>query len=341
MSVNQHLNAPKNIIISRTDSIGDVVLTLPLAKIIKNKFPEVKIWFLGQAYTKPVIECCTCIDYFIDVKTVIKDNSILAKIEADVIIHVYPNRQVSSIAKLIGIPVRIGTSHRWYHWLNCNFRVNFSRRDSPLHEADLNQFLLHPMGIDSMVGKEDIPNYYQFEKIKPLSGPLKHILERQEFKIILHPKSKGSAREWPLSHYDKLIKSLPRAKYFFFICGTKEEGERIEAEYPSILNNHNVVNLCGKMNLDEYIAFIQISDLLIACSTGPLHISAALGTQTIGLYPPKRNINIGRWGALGTHAKCYSQGSIDCSKCDRITNCQCLQDIFPSFISDKVQSLKA
>jgi ADP-heptose:LPS heptosyltransferase len=48
---------PKKIVISRTDSIGDVVLTLPLAGILKEKYPKAKIIFLGNTYTKPIIKC--------------------------------------------------------------------------------------------------------------------------------------------------------------------------------------------------------------------------------------------------------------------------------------------
>ncbi len=40
---------PVNIIISRTDSIGDVVLTLPVAAVLKKYFPEIKIGFMGKA----------------------------------------------------------------------------------------------------------------------------------------------------------------------------------------------------------------------------------------------------------------------------------------------------
>ena len=50
------------IIISRTDGIGDVVLTLPVAHLLKEKFPGCSIIFLGKTYTKPVIESCTNID---------------------------------------------------------------------------------------------------------------------------------------------------------------------------------------------------------------------------------------------------------------------------------------
>ena len=53
---------PKKIVISRTDSIGDVVLTLPLAGILRERFPTAKIIFLGNTYTKPIIQCCEDVD---------------------------------------------------------------------------------------------------------------------------------------------------------------------------------------------------------------------------------------------------------------------------------------
>ena len=54
------------IIISRTDNIGDVVLTLPLAKALKEKHPQAEILFLAKRYIKPLIDCCKYIDQFID-----------------------------------------------------------------------------------------------------------------------------------------------------------------------------------------------------------------------------------------------------------------------------------
>ena len=46
----------KNILIVRTDRIGDVVLTLPLAGIIKKHYPECKVTFLVRDYTKEILD---------------------------------------------------------------------------------------------------------------------------------------------------------------------------------------------------------------------------------------------------------------------------------------------
>jgi ADP-heptose:LPS heptosyltransferase len=53
----------RSIIISRTDNIGDVMLTLPLAGFFKNFYgKEIKIFFIGKSYTKALIEACENID---------------------------------------------------------------------------------------------------------------------------------------------------------------------------------------------------------------------------------------------------------------------------------------
>ena len=57
---------PKRLIISRTDSIGDVILTLPVAGELKRQFPQLHIIFLGSSYTKPIVECCPYVDEFAD-----------------------------------------------------------------------------------------------------------------------------------------------------------------------------------------------------------------------------------------------------------------------------------
>ena len=54
----------KKILISRTDSIGDVVLTLPLAGYLKQNYPGVKLGFLGRNYTQPIVKLATGVDEF-------------------------------------------------------------------------------------------------------------------------------------------------------------------------------------------------------------------------------------------------------------------------------------
>ena len=134
--------APKNILISRTDGIGDVVLTLPMVGFLKTKFPDARIHFLGKTYTQPIIEACSHIHSFLNwdewsKKTLAEQVATLKELNTDVFVHVFPRKEIAVLAKKARIPTRIGTFGRSFHFFNCNKKVHFSRKNSELHEAQL------------------------------------------------------------------------------------------------------------------------------------------------------------------------------------------------------------
>lgn len=319
----------QKIIISRTDSIGDVVLTLPLAGILKEKYPNCTILFLGKTYTKPVVKLSKYVDEFINWDELQKkENPVdtLKALKADVFIHVFPNKELARMVHKAKIPIRIGTKGRLFHTLTCNKKVSFSRRKSNLHEAQLNTKLLAPLGIDKLFSLEEIKHFYGFEKITPLPEKLKLLINKDKKSIILHPKSKGSAKEWGLDNFKKLIEVLPENEFQIFISGTEEEGKLIGNSLP--FEKQNVVSLVGKLTLVEFISFISATDGLVAASTGPLHVSAALGKKAIGLFSPKKPIHPGRWSPLGKQAQAVVFNA-NCELCKKGKDCNCIQKITP------------
>ena len=109
--------APQKIIISRTDKIGDVILTLPMAGVIKAHFPSAQIFFLGRKLVRPIIETSKNIDKFIDwgeLENLPTNEQVkqFQNLNADVILHVFPNAQIAKIAKKSKIPLRIGTDRK-------------------------------------------------------------------------------------------------------------------------------------------------------------------------------------------------------------------------------------
>ncbi|RDB35167.1 MAG: lipopolysaccharide heptosyltransferase family protein [Spirobacillus cienkowskii] len=331
----------KKILISRIDNIGDVVLTLPIAGAIKEHFPNSKIFFLGKSYTKPIIESCSHIDCFLDWDQILSSNNfkLLKNNDIDTVIHVFPNKKVSQLSKEIAIKTRIGTNRRFFHWLYCNKFVNLSRKNSSLHEAQLNLKLLKPIGIKKIPTLKEIPNYYGLNKIKPLPGKFLNLLDNNKFKLILHPKSKGSAREWGINNFIALANLLPKDKFQVFFSGNKEESNIIKNQIiPNCLNCIDVSNL---FNLEEFISFIFLCDGLVANSTGPLHIAAALGKHTIGLYPPIESMSVKRWGPIGKKAQFITgipkNNSIYCNQiCSNQNSCLCMASILPNLLKENI-----
>jgi heptosyltransferase III len=313
----------KRLIISRTDNLGDVILTLPLLGYLKSEVPDLKISFIGKKYTNALISQCVFVDQFLDKDEVESDPKILADVHADTIIFIYPDKTLARLAKQAQIKHRVATAHRWYNWFYCNHLVDFSRLKSNLHESQLNFKLLKPFKLNGDVDTSELIPYYG---IQPSKNDYSQLLNKNYFNLIIHPKSRGSAREWPLEKYYELVESLPAESYRIFITGLKEEGDLIRKEKPQLLNHPNVTDLTGRFNLTELTSFISQADGLLACSTGVLHLAAALGIYTLGLYSPMKPIHPGRWMPVGKKTK-YLVLKKDCSDCRASKDCTCINSI--------------
>lgn len=328
MKINNLTN--KRVIISRTDSIGDVLLTLPLCAWIKSTYPTATVLFLGKGYTKSVVECYDQVDEFIDWKDFenqAKSEQIekFRSLNADAIIHVFPNKDIASLAKKSRIPTRVGTSHRSYHLLTCTHRPNFTRKRSDLHESQLNHELLRPFGLVDVPSLEDISKATGHFHAPSVALPtfLSKALQNDGKSIILHPKSQGSAREWPIEKYIELTNELINTGFTVFFTGTQAEGDAFRSQIPT---HPKVIDTTGKLSLDELISFISKVDFLLACSTGPLHIAGYLGINTIGFFVPKRPIHPGRWKALGPNVSILVNDP-ECAICKKKSDCNCIADI--------------
>ena len=307
----------KTIVISRTDSIGDVILTLPLCRWIKQKYPSCRLIFLGKNYTKPILECFPSIDQIYcwnEFEKLSKEKQVktIRSLQADVFIHVFPNKKLAKLAKLAKIDYRIGTSHRFFHNLTCNIRPNFTRKNSDLHESQLNFELIRSLGLENIPTLKDITNLIQeFHINEPLPEAFKKVIDSKKKNIIIHPKSQGSAVEWPIDKYVQLAQKLVERDYAVYFSGTEKEGKMFRDKLPK---NDNIKDISGRMTLTEFISFINECDMLIACSTGPLHIASILGKTAIGLYTKKRPMHPGRWAPIGMDTKVVTSDFLDDNK---------------------------
>ncbi len=332
----------KRILISRTDSIGDVVLTLPMCGIIKDRMPDSEIVFLGRSYTKDVVLSCKHVDQFVDfseLSQLIESEQITAirQLKIDVVIHVFPNRQISRLMAKAGIGLRIGASGRIYHYWYCNKIIRLSRRRSELHEAQLNTILLKGIGINDTFSLQQLGSFYGFEPKGKLSDELNEKIDPKRFNLILHPRSKGSAREWGTENFSRLISLLPASEFNIFISGTADEGQMLSS-WIKTLSGH-VVDITGQMSLHQFLLFIGKADGLVAASTGPLHLAAAIGKIAIGIYPPIRPMHPGRWAPIGKFAA-YLVKNTDCSDCRKSAECQCIQEVSAEAVYEKLIHLR-
>ena len=337
------MNDIKHIIISQIKNIGDVVLCLPVASLIKQAMPHCKISLLSQSYTHSVAEQCSDINQLLDWPVIEKNSDqkiieIFKELKADVIIHLSNNKRIAKLAYKAGIKNRIGTSQRLYHWLYCNKRLNQARRNSKYHELQLNAQMLAPLNIKS--------NYDHSQLIEIMNLTVPQIdlpkliiaqLNQNRKQIILHPGSNGHGREWPEQHYIELAKKLDAKGYQIILTGSKKEKLRFKnliASCPFALNS------MGQLSLKQLIVLISKVELLLASGTGPVHLAAALNKAVVALFPPRKGINPRRWSPPGKKVlNLMHKRKRACFSCRKSQDCLCMKKINTAMVEAAIANL--
>lgn len=301
-------NNIRHVVVSRIDAIGDAVLTLPTCIYLRLLYPDLAITFLGRSYTEPVIKACPAINHFInfdEFKTLgyMEQVEFLKGKNIDAFVHEFPNRMLARAVKKAAVPVRIGTTSKNYHFFTCNKLIRLSRRNSDLHEAQQNIYLLRGIGVEHVPTIGTISNYYKkwYKPATALPSTISSQLKKDKFNLIIHPKSNGHGREWEMNRFASLIHKLPEDKFRIFITGSEKEHELFKTWMPKL--PAHVIDMSGKMPVTELLSFIYQADGLLASGTGPLHLAAASGIYTLGLFPISRSINAARWAPLGKKAE--------------------------------------
>lgn len=324
------------IIISKTNGIGDVILALPVASYLKQSFPECIIIFLCNDYTKAIVGACQDIDHFLnwDELSLSNDRELVQKFKSlDVthIVHLLPNSRIEKAAKLARIPFRFGNSHLLRHFLYCNRFVSINHRFS-MHEAQYDLKFLKLFGSNPHRSLSDVVGHIHLRPELPVPAWLLHLIDDGRFHLILHPGSHSNAREWPEDHFIELIHSLDKTLFQCFVTGSEKEGLRFSK---LAQNSPDAVHLMGKLKLEEFMAFIARCDGIVAANTGPMHLGAAMGIHTLGLFPPIRRKDPVRWQPLGSKAQFLVSQKTYCSADCPINDCLCMRNITP----EKVQEI--
>ncbi|RFB65726.1 MULTISPECIES: glycosyltransferase family 9 protein [unclassified Herbaspirillum] len=331
----------KHILISRQDNIGDVILTLPMAARLKQLNPGVRITMLCRAYAAEVVRYCTDIDNVVEIERIENDlTGYLKRSDIDTVILAQPDRALAIAAFRAGIRHRIGNARqKVYQLIYCNRRVRFSKGLSENHEAQINFEFLRPYGENHIPDRTEIPSFYHFSI--PADAASTEHLKPYAFNLVLHTKSNGHGREWPIESYLELAQLLAsRPEVHVWLTGSKGEGEWLNENASDLVRLPNVTNISGTQTLAQLTSFINQADGLIASGTGPLHLSAAIGQRTLGLFPPTRPMHPGRWAAIGRRASnlCLAESGCDgCSRRDKMT-CDCMRLITPAAVLEVVES---
>ena len=301
------LDRIKRILLIQLGDIGDVVLTIPTIKALKENYPSAEIFVLLRNYALELIEGCPWVDGVISVK---KDKGKLRDeicYQKDLLLGL--RRKGFELA----IDLRTGTRGAIVSFLSgANFRIGRYREGGKLWrnrlfthlirpENELSQYsTLHSLNILAPFNLRINNTYPELTVTEENERSAANILRRQKVPIdkpiiALHPFSRWRYKEWPIRNYIKLIDRIG-SRYGVSILMTGSDDERHRAAEIVKRSQIDVYSLAGKTSIGELAAVLKRCSLLIGIDSAPVHIAAAVGIPTVAIFGPSSPIN---WAPRG------------------------------------------
>lgn len=341
----------RNILVVRTDRLGDVILTLPLCDILRRAIPDVRIAMLSQRYALPLLTRNPLVDEAIAYDTVggepVPFGTMVEELKKrafDAAIVARPTVRIAALLAAAGIPLRVGTGYRWYSFLFTH-RMQEHRRTAERHELEYNARLATMLGI-AVPEKMSAP---QFGITVPatIEKNVGHILasvgvSREKDVVVLHPGSGGSARDWPPERFKELADRLLQHEHVAVVLTGTHRDERVVRKVLEGGSQGELVSLVGSLDLAHLAALLRRAALYVSNSTGPLHLAVAMGTPVIGLFPPVRVMSAHRWGPYAPDATVLTgNGPENCSICRDGAPCACMMSISVERVAEEAHRVLA
>ncbi|MGZ3696736.1 MAG: glycosyltransferase family 9 protein [Bdellovibrionota bacterium] len=298
------------ILVVRPDRLGDVVLSTPVLEVIKRHYPRSKVTAMVREPVAPIIRGLSSVDDMIlfdpdgrhsGVRGFVRLVRAFRKRHFKIAIVLQTHRRIALALFLAGVRYRVGPLSKLHSFLFYNRGIRQHRSQVEMHETDYNLQLLRRLGIRvgtrNVATKIHVPDESRAWAKSWLVGqgwnpgtPL----------VIVHPGMGGSALNWPDTHYQEFIRALIREGRQVLITAGPTEGLILEKMRTALgpMMGSKVMYYGGKdAGAIDYLAgLISWTSLLVAPSTGPLHIAVALGKPVVSFYPPIRVQSAIRWG---------------------------------------------
>ncbi|MCM8778506.1 MAG: lipopolysaccharide heptosyltransferase II [Candidatus Omnitrophica bacterium] len=338
----------KRILVIRTDRIGDVVLSTPVIKNLRDHFPQSFIVMMVRPYTKEIVEDNPYLDEVIIYDKDKKDKSLFAtlrfilrlrKYKFDLAIILHPTNRVHLISFLAGIRKRIGYDKKMGFFNTDRFKERKYLGEK--HELEYNLDFLRYLGIEPEDKRLFVPVNKEAEE-RVNSFLKENGLDNCNF-IVIHPGASCPSKIWPAKNFAFVCDMLIKDYGFKILLITDKKNSHLGKEVRQFMK-YSAVLATGKFSLKELAVVLKRAKLFISNDSGPVHIAVAVGTPVISIFGRKQpGLSPKRWGPLG-EKDIVLHKDVGCSEC-LAHNCkigfECLKAITPKEVLEAVGKIIA
>ncbi|HTX17990.1 MAG TPA: glycosyltransferase family 9 protein [Bacteroidota bacterium] len=295
----------ERILIIRPDRIGDVVLTTPLIRSVRESFPDSFIAVMVHPSNTPLLEGNPRIDRILtDDPTGVdsgrrgfwKQVERLRDYRFDTGLMPFPRERHAWMMFLSGIKKRVGVGHKLYQMLTFTRYVERHKYVPLRHESEYMLDLAAKIGAMSIVRTPEL--FLSQEEKEAARRYLVAMGAKEGLPTVgTNPFSRSSSPNWRFERYSALIESLLGDFNVVINLGPHESGQR-----PRLAHLEDKGAIVLQQSLREHMATVSQMDVLVSSSTGSMHIAAALGIPTVSLFCPLTACSPMLWGPVGNRS---------------------------------------
>lgn len=370
----------RKILVIKLRHIGDVLLTSPVFRALKETFPEAEVSALVNCGTEGVLTGNPFIKEIITFDREIKKAPLIKryteeirflreirKRRFDMTIDLTGGDRAAILSFISGARYRIGWESSKGLIGKRRLYTHFFRPDGSKHMVLQNLDVLRKFGIttenltvDFFIpdgAKAFVKEIFKKNNIQPSAfshQPVVHI----------HPTSRWLFKCWRDEYMAEIIRWLLDNNAIIIVTSSPDRREMEKTKKilsllrsPSRITHHvsRIIDLCGKITIKQLAAISEASDLFIGVDSAPMHIAAAVGTPVIALFGPTGAYSWGPWddseggrsNVKGPRSKhTVIQRDWDCVPCGK-DGCngtkisKCLEDIVPEEVKDVIKGYLA
>lgn len=310
----------KRILVARTDRVGDVLLSTPVIKALRDYYPSSYIAMMVSPYARDIVEGNPYLDEVIVYDKDARHKGWLGSLrfaaklrrkKFDLALVLHPANRAHLVVFLAGIARRIGYNRKMGFLLSD--KLSHTKQLGEKHESEYSLDLVRYLGIEPEDKKPFMPLSAESEKWAEdvLSG---YGISKGDKLLAVHPAASCPSKIWPNQSFAEVAERLSEKHGFKVIVVA---GPKDIALAEQVIKNmrHPAINLAGKTSLSGLASILKRCRLFISNDSGPVHIASAVGTPVISIFGRnQKGLSPRRWGPLGAKDKVLHKevGCIEC-----------------------------
>lgn len=340
------MSEPKKILLLRLSAFGDIVLTTPLVRALRRRFPNARIDFAVKknfaelVAHNPHLNAVHCVEPERGRKGLLQLGMQLRRERYDVVLDLHRNFRTIFLARLCGAPRKEHyRKHILRRWLFVKFKAATMQRIPPIAQRYLQTAAFLNLPVDDARTELFWQAEHEAEARRVL---LQAGWQAEQPLICLAPGAGYFTKRWPVAYFAEIAREFASTYKNFAVAVLGGRQDREVGQYIREHSRAEVFDLTGACSLLASAAIIKRSRLVLANDSGLMHIAEAVGTPVLALFGSTTR-ELGFFPQRAT-SRVLEQLNVACRPCSHLgfhacpaRHFRCMNEITPQRVLEEMK----